>query len=246
MLKGIIVMCAPSPANANDSQVVLVPNRFPRQLVSEELVQSLVSFMLDDATDTNPTGAQHPLSTTPSGSRGDGADSDSVSSSSAASDYHSVVSTTTERSTSSLLQVASVIIEIMRKNNSDFFEPYLFHTLRHRLIQVQQQYIPTIIRTSYDPQKCEEEDREILEQTMASMVGQMGIVHFGGLLEILSDRLPEFQALLKTPRSFVRLTEPRTIPNADTVNSIEWPDIDYSWRDRAPHIRTFPHMRAIC
>ena len=203
-------MCAPSPANANDSQVVLVANRFPRQLVSKELVQSLVSFMLDDAIDPPSNGAQHPLSTTPSDLQEDDAHSDSASLSSAASDYHSVASTATERSTSSLLQVASVIIELMRKNNSDFFEPYLFHTLRHRLIQVQQQYIPTLIRTSLDPQKHAGDDREILEQTMASMVDQMGIVHFGGLLEILSDRLSEFQDLLKTPRSFVRLTEPCT------------------------------------
>ncbi|KAF8323646.1 SIT4 phosphatase-associated protein-domain-containing protein [Cantharellus anzutake] len=203
ILKGIIVMCAPSPANANESQVVLVANRFPRQLVSKDLIQSLVGFMLDDAperrTSIRSVSAIPHSNATRENDDDVQSDSESLSS---GSEYHSATSTGTERSTSSLLHVASVIIELMRKNNSDFFEPYLFHTLRHRLIQVQQQYIPTIIRTTSDPQKRAGEDREILEQNMDSMVDQMGIVHFGGLLEILSDRLSQFQALLKSPRSF--------------------------------------------
>ena len=42
---------------------------------------------------------------------------------------------------SSVTHAISIIIELIRKNNSDYFEPYLFHTLRNRLIHVQQQQV---------------------------------------------------------------------------------------------------------
>ncbi|KAI5989239.1 SIT4 phosphatase-associated protein-domain-containing protein [Pisolithus marmoratus] len=71
--------------------------------------------------------------------------------------------------TSSVVHSISIIIELIRKNNSDYFEPYLFHTLRNRLIQ--------------------------------EMVDRMGVVHLGPLLEVMSERLPDFQRCLRQPRS---------------------------------------------
>jgi SIT4 phosphatase-associated protein len=200
--------------------MALVTNRFSRQLVSHDVVQTLIAFMLDGlpAGDTGPETSdsltamertamsmaalapQQPWDNSSDDTRS----YSSGSSSSSASEYHSVMSTATERSTSSLLHVSSVLIELMRKNNSDFFEPYLFHTLRHRLIQMQQQYLPQLDRSGMNAAQRVEADRDILERTMAEMVDQMGIVHFGALLSALSARLHEFQALLVSPRSLVR------------------------------------------
>lgn len=98
-----------------------------------------------------------------------------------------------ESSISSVVNSVSVIVELIRKNNSDFFEPYLFHTLRTRLIQVQQQL---------DMQS--EDCREALEQAMSEMVDRMGLVYLGPVLEIFSARLDDLQRLLIKPRSLVR------------------------------------------
>lgn len=226
MLKGIIALCAPSPGNAND-QIALVANRFSRQLASQEIATLLVGYMLDDVVTTAADASSRPSRDKVPGSRttpltpqdaqvnqseieikttqDDDASSDfSASTSSSRSEYHSIISSPSERSTSSLIHVASVIIELMRKNNSDFFEPYLFHTIRQRLIQIQQQYLPQLERLDMDAEQRAENDRLILEQAMADMTDQMGIVNFGPLLRTLTARLPQFQALLKNPRSLVR------------------------------------------
>ncbi len=98
-----------------------------------------------------------------------------------------------ESSTSSVIQSVGVIIELIRKNNSDYFEPYLFHTLRNRLMQVQQQL-------SSQPENV---TREALERTMAEMVERMGVVHLGPVLEIVNENLPTLVKYLKSPRSSV-------------------------------------------
>lgn len=232
MLKGIIALCAPSPGSPND-QIALVANRFSRQLASQEVATLLVGYMLDDGM-TESASSTIKLSQTPTvdaalseasssadsshpdqsrSNAGEEIDDDrhsvsslsSASSSSSRSEYHSIISSPSERSTSSLIHVASVIIELMRKNNSDFFEPYLFHTIRHRLIAIQQQYLPQLDRPEMDAEQRAEDDRMILERAMSDMTEQMGIVNFGPLLHALSARLPEFQALLEHPRSLVRV-----------------------------------------
>lgn len=223
MLKGIIALCAPSPGNAND-QIALVANRFSRQLASQEIATLLVGYMLDDIATTaagassksppNATSGANPSPSVPQGALqtheikvtedDDARSVSSASSSSSRSEYHSIISSPSERSTSSLIHVASVIIELMRKNNSDFFEPYLFHTIRQRLIHIQQQYLPQLERPGMDAERRAEDDRLIFERAMADMTDQMGIVNFGPLLSTLTARLPQFQALLQNPRSLVR------------------------------------------
>ncbi|PFH48504.1 hypothetical protein AMATHDRAFT_65352 [Amanita thiersii Skay4041] len=97
---------------------------------------------------------------------------------------------TVESATSSVVNTISIIIELIRKNNSDYFEPYLFHSLRNRLIQIQQQiHMHT------------EDGREALERAMQEMVDRMGVVHFGPLLEIMCGSLGELQKFLGAPRS---------------------------------------------
>lgn len=237
MLKGIIALCAPSPGGSND-HIALIANRFSRQLASEEVATLLVGYMLDDlikedasstakpsgssASDTvksNSPTTEESLNLDPSITNAvEDEDDDahsvssrsSISSSSSHSEYHSIISSPSERSTSSLIHVASVIIELMRKNNSDFFEPYLFHTIRQRLIEIQQQYLAQFDRPGMDTEQRAEYDRVVLERSMEDMTNEMGIVHFGPLLVALSLRLPDFQALLAHPRSLVRVLTTRS------------------------------------
>ena len=194
VIKGIITMSAPSPGASalNDGlQHVPASNRFARELASRENISKLLRFMLDDV----PFGSgangvvayspeKIPLPKTRPGSPevlelGHG-------------QLEAPVLPNAESATSSLVNSISVIIELIRKNNSDYFEPYLFHNLRNRLIQVQQQL-----------HMQSEGGREVLERAMKELVDRMGVVHLGAMLEVFCERLDSFQALLRQPRSLV-------------------------------------------
>ncbi|KAG8908524.1 hypothetical protein FRB99_005884 [Tulasnella sp. 403] len=192
-LKGIIALSSPSPStfpvNPNTMSILSgeslsalpTSNRLARELVHKENIVKLVGFMLEDMAEaTKPA-----TNSTPSAS------SDPVV------DPHDQEPTSKDRAVSSLVNIIPVFIELIRKNNSDFFEPYLFHTLRNRLIQVRQQQ-------QYDNQDISEEEvRDDLEKTMQEIVDHVGLVHLGGLLEVISGRLPDFQELLRQPRSSI-------------------------------------------
>ena len=177
LIKSIISMAAPSPGTAITESQNNGPasNRFARELARRSNVQTLVNYIL---TDFGPAAASSPqLSNTTEG------------------DFASEHETypTLESHTSSVVQAICIIIELIRQNNSDYFEPYLFHTLRNRLIQVQQQL------TTRDPN----EGRIALEGAMNEMVERMGVVHLGPVLDILSDKLEQLHQHLLQPRSLV-------------------------------------------
>lgn len=179
LIKNIVSMAAPSPtAGMENSQIGPASNRFARELARRGIILTLVEYMLTefgpDATLSSPDGVSEEQD-----GHAQPAKSDSFPN--------------FESSTSSVLHSICIIIELIRQNNSDFFEPYLFHTLRNRLIQVQQQL------TTHDP----EESRVILEGAMQEMVDRMGVVHLGPILDILSDKLEQLQAYLLKPRSLV-------------------------------------------
>ncbi|KAK2459428.1 hypothetical protein APHAL10511_008539 [Amanita phalloides] len=176
LIKNIIAMATPSPVSGITEGLQNVPasNRFARELAQRDSVLKLMTYILydfgpghnvvleDDGPD--PTeDMEHPCTTR---------------------------LPTLESATSSVTQSISIIIELIRKNNSDYFEPYLFHTLRNRLIQVQQHL-----------ESQAGDGREELEHAMQEMVDRMGVVHFGSLLEIMCERMGELQQLLKAPRS---------------------------------------------
>ena len=172
-------MAAPSPtAGMENSQIKPASNQFARELARRDIIQTLVNYMLTEF------GPDPPSSSAPEASE-DHVDEARSAKPAALPDF--------ESSTSSVLHSICIIIELIRQNNSDFFEPYLFHTLRNRLIQVQQQL------TTRDP----EESRVILEGSMQEMVDRMGVVHLGPVLDILSDKLVQLQAYLLKPRSLV-------------------------------------------
>jgi serine/threonine-protein phosphatase 6 regulatory subunit 3 len=177
LIKGIISMSAPSHAAglSEGLQTGLASNRFARELASRENVQILVDHILYDFKDIPPDPSSDALE----------------------NDELSRPTTPTlpnyDSATSSIVNSICMVIELIRQNNSDYFEPYLFHTLRNRLIHVQQQL------STRDP----EEGRVALEGAMKEMVDRIGVVHLGPLLGVFCDRLHEFKPYLQKPRSSV-------------------------------------------
>lgn len=174
-IKGIITIAAPSPgAGFSEGMQGLVPNKFARELAAKDSVTKLASFVLVDF--TTPSDAAD----SPSSNHTETLDSPSSP---------REIFPNARSYLSSSINSLSVIVELIRKNNSDYFEPFLFHTLRNRLIQVQQ-----------NPAT---QDRESLERAMAEMVDRMGVVHLGPILEIFSERMGDIERYLARPRSWV-------------------------------------------
>src|ERR1700722_18266573 len=175
VIKGIISMAAPSPGAGLTEGLQNGPasNRFARELAHRDSVLRLAGYMLNDFSAAS--------------SSEDGYDSDSRR-----GVFDAQMPETTlpnvASCTSSVIHSISIIIELIRKNNSDYFEPYLFHTLRNRLIQVQQH---------------SQEGRDALERSMKEMVDRMGVVHLGSVLDVMCDCIELFQRYLRHPRSLV-------------------------------------------
>ncbi|KAG9318917.1 SIT4 phosphatase-associated protein-domain-containing protein [Chiua virens] len=180
LIKGIISMAAPSPGAGLTEGLQNGPasNRFARELAHRDSISMLAGYILHDFE------ADQPLVRPSSDSADDNPPPSELP------NGHSA--------TSSVIHSISVIIELIRKNNSDYFEPYLFHTLRNRLIQVQQQL------------QGAENARETLEAAMKEMVDRMGVVNLGPLLDIMCERLLDFQRFLREPRSLQGLV-PTTV-----------------------------------
>lgn len=176
LIKGIISMAAPSPGAGLGSDGLNngpASNKFARELASRDSVTKLVGYILTDfkpSADAVPDGQGALL---------------------AYNGQHSELPSR-ESTTSSVVQSICIIIELIRQNNSDYFEPYLFHTLRNRLIQVQQQL-----------QMHTQDGRDALERAMMEMVNRMGVVHLGPVLELMCDKLDDLQRYLREPRSNV-------------------------------------------
>jgi serine/threonine-protein phosphatase 6 regulatory subunit 3 len=172
LIKGIISMSAPSPAAGlgDGPGAGIASNRFARELASPASVAKLVGYIL---TDYKPPA--------------EGIANDSSLKSEEEEELPNQESTT-----SSVVQSICIIIELIRQNNSDYFEPYLFHTLRNRLIQVQQHL-----------QMHTQDGRDTLERAMMEMVNRMGVVHLGPMLEMMCDKLDDLQKYLRNPRSQV-------------------------------------------
>jgi len=177
LIKNIISLATPSPGVGLTDGTANGPpsNRFARELAAKGNVTKLVDYMLMNFSEESCK--------TPTGSTSYEKEEDEIS--------HRP---TFESHISSVVQSIAVVVELIRKNNSDYSEPYLFHTLRNRLIQVQQQ---THLQG--------EDIREALEQVMTVMVNRMGVVNLGPLLDALSARIADFQHYLRAPRSLASI-----------------------------------------
>ncbi|KAJ4500867.1 SIT4 phosphatase-associated protein-domain-containing protein [Lentinula lateritia] len=189
LIKGIISMATPSPgaglasngpaasntAMSDGGGSGVSSNQFARELAREDSVSKLVAYMLQDF-------------------------STSLSESESTLSPDSVRATHFESASSSSIHAMGVLTELIRKNNSDYFEPYLFHTLRNRLIGVQQAMIQ-----QGEGHNGETDGRGTLERAMREMVDRMGVVNLGFVLTILCDdrRLDRLVSYLRRPRSLL-------------------------------------------
>lgn len=216
LIKGIISMAAPSPGVGLTDGMGNGPasNRFARELAHKDSVLKLVSYILAEL----PPSPERPLSD-------------------AAHDPESAYLPRTlpdeESTISSVVQSICIIIELIRQNNSDYFEPYLFHTLRNRLIQVQQQL----------PMHTQD-GREALERAMTDMVNRMGVVHLGPVLETLCDKLDDLHHYLQKPRSYVSRSSVTVMWILSPFTAR--PSFHHCRYFGPSHFRTVPDMRALC
>lgn len=214
LVKNIISMATPSPGAGLTEGLQNGPasNRFARELATKQNVTKLTNYMLTDfSADSCNTPTEDTVSEEEDGR---------------------LSSPTFESSTSSVVQSIAIIIELIRKNNSDYFEPYLFHTLRNRLIQVQQQ-----------SHLAGEDIRAALEQVMQEMVHRMGVVHLGAVLEVMSERLEDFQKYLKAPRSSVCSVFDMSISSFDFNLARRY--FDNNWKNDSIHLRTLSNCRTL-
>ncbi|KAG5644039.1 hypothetical protein DXG03_009191 [Asterophora parasitica] len=186
LIKNIISMATASPGAGltEGLQNGRAANRFARELARKEHIETLASYMLIDY-------EPPPL-------REDGDDSEDDD------DEETHELPNFQSKTSSVVNSVSMVVELIRKNNSDFFEPYLFHTLRNRLMQVRE-------HQQMNPDGRDE--REVLEAAMEEMAERMGVVHLGPVLEAMMPKLEALQNYLIHPRSL-------TGPLDTTIGSI--------------------------
>lgn len=199
LIKQIITLCAPSPFNPHggnaEQQASQGPaggrdNRLIRDLVSERSVGIMTSYMLDkiELSDRDWNGIN--------GEGGDPSPADPLI-------VHPLPSIAS--ATSSLASICVILIEVIRRNNSDFSEPHLFHTLRNRLISVRMQEEmdnrEIQHRADETEQEKDEKERRHMEDALVDMTSKMGIVHLGHLLDAISDRFAQLHRLVLQPRS---------------------------------------------
>jgi len=181
LIKGIISMATPAPASGLMDPVP-ASNLFARELASREMVDRLVSYIIQDFS------ALKVITTPSSPSSSPTTTEDTENSIECLPSFDSSIS--------SVINSISIIIELIRKNSSDYFEPYLFHTLRNRLIQYQQHLTEEV-------GKAPDEAKEMMEQAMSEFVNRMGLVNLGPVLNGVGDRMRELTMFLRTPRSLV-------------------------------------------
>lgn len=178
LIKGILSMAtaSPGPGLTDGLQNGVASNLFFRELARPESVSTLTDYILGDFTLLAEAESEKALHN----------DDSTDNCNSSTPELPNL-----DSSVSSVIHSISVVIELIRKNNSDYFEPYLFHTLRNRLIHIQQQLAGA------------ENARGRLEESMKEMSDRMGVVHLGPLLEVMGEQLATFEKYLRRPRSLV-------------------------------------------
>ncbi len=193
LMKSIITLCAPSPFNPHGGNAEQQAgqeqpagqrdNRLIRELVSLQSIQTMVGYMLD------------PLELSDADWKGIDGDPNNIGNPFVIHPLPSISS-----ASSSLSHVCNILVELIRRNNSDFSEPHLFHTLRNRILTVKQGI--------HDEMLQDEEMRAILEGAMLELSSKMGIVHLGNLLTVTSERFQGLNRFLLQPRSQARFASP--------------------------------------
>lgn len=202
LLKGIVSVCAPVPfdptgGNAEEQAgqgggAGSKNNRLIREMVSDESVSNMIGYMLDDVglSDRNWKGLN--------GEDVDPSPADPFV-------VHPLPSISS--ASSSLSQICMLLVELVRRNNSDFSEPHLFHTLRNRLMTIRTQQLQTQSESGGEGATgggaAEGDERAAMEEAMEEISPKMGIVHLGGLLTKVIERFGDLHHFLLEPRSQV-------------------------------------------
>lgn len=205
LLKGIISVSAPnssfnpSGGNAMDQQGGLQTggtrdNRLVRELTNKESIATLVGYLLN------------PVPLTDAGWKGIDGDGPGTN---RADPFIIQPLPSVASATSSLCNVCNVIVEVIRRNNSDLAEPYLFNTMRNRLMAIQSEQMQSSASSDVAPdddepeQSAEREDesRGKMEAALPGLADRLAIVHLGNLVAAIADRFGDLNAILSAPRS---------------------------------------------
>lgn len=200
-------------------------NQLIRDMVREENVDMLIRYMFDDVTASEDEPSDVILQDqdgerSPHPSMVDEMDTSSSSIAYSFDPYETPRLPSHSSINSSFCNIINVFIELIRKNNSDFAEPHLFHTMRNRLIGMKQRSVESraaqregekdkqgqngeTAPVMQSEEELDEIDREAMETAMEEMSARMGIVHLGSLMEALSDKVDRLQDMIENPKSLV-------------------------------------------
>lgn len=203
LLKGIISVSAPNSSfnpqggNAMDQQGGIQTggtrdNRLVRELTNKESIETLVGYLLNPVQLTDADWK---------GINGDGPGTNR------ADPFIIQPLPSVASATSSLCNVCNVIVEVIRRNNSDLAEPYLFNTMRNRLMAIQSEQMQTSdVAPDEEPSDktdAEREDasRDKMEAALPGLADRLAIVHLGNLVAAIADRFGDLNEILSSPRS---------------------------------------------
>jgi serine/threonine-protein phosphatase 6 regulatory subunit 3 len=184
LIKNIILMSSFTPTPGRKEASVLSSNRLSRDLVSPSNSMLLAANLFGNQVAFSP----HP----------------SVSPSNLKIDSTTPSESIQANSLSSFMSTASTIMELIRKNNSDYFEQYLFLRAREHLMAVQESFQSQDGQNAEDEEKDSDECREALEASMEDIMAKCGLVNLATLISACCDNLHLLQERLKKPQSSVR------------------------------------------
>ncbi|KAG8833712.1 hypothetical protein FRC17_010175 [Serendipita sp. 399] len=175
LVKNIILMSSFTPTPGRKEASVLSSNKLSRDLVSSSNSALLISHLFPHLNASNSSLTRIPSSSQPSSSPHD-----------------------IENQVSSIMSTASIIMELIRKNNSDYFEQYLFLRAREHLMSVQENLLSQ--RSADSPV---DDCKPALEAAMEDIMTKCGLVNLGSLISAICDHLHIFQERLKKPLSLI-------------------------------------------
>jgi serine/threonine-protein phosphatase 6 regulatory subunit 3 len=177
LIKNIILMSSFTPTPGRKEASVLSSNRLSRDLVSSSNSTHLITHLFPPQPSEVLPATTALVSEPPTDVSANGSN------------------------ISSFMSTSSTVMELIRKNNSDYFEQYLFLRAREHLMAVQE---------SIQQQNGKDEEapdcRPELEAAMEEIMSKCGLVNLGTLISAICDHLHLLQERLRRPHSSVSST----------------------------------------
>lgn len=196
LLKGILELCSAAPAapppgppggpQSQDMGLEWRDNSLARQIADERSVRTLVDWML--------AGTEEKLALTSKAAAEAADDQGTPRAGATLPLYTGTPEQKADLRTSSLVQSIAVLVDLIRKNNSDFVEQHMLTWARRK--------------------ETEAHERELLEADGSELVEGLpggdddtdkgpALVDLSAMLSIVAERIPGFQELIREPRSLV-------------------------------------------